>query len=141
MQILFPVSRDCLSSTNIHTMRKSTGRASGTHQNMPDSAPGGPLSDRRSMSHENGEVTFFARIGKKTGGDDETVPIALSGVEFVRRWSLHILPKGYTKTRRFGGYSNHHRQRYIAECSNLLAATGLSAIRDVAATLPPGKSR
>ena len=88
------------------------------------------------MSHENGEVTFFARVGKKTGGDDETELITLPGVEFVRRWSLHILPKGYTKTRRFGGYSNHHRQRYIAECRDLLTTAGIAAISDVSATLP-----
>ena len=77
------------------------------------------------MSHENGEATFFARVGKKTGGDDETEPITLPGVEFVRRWSLHILPKSYTTTRRFGGYSNHHRQRYIAECRELLTTAGI----------------
>ena len=38
-----------------------------------------------------------------------------------RRWSLHILPKGYTKTRRFGGYSNRHGQRYMAECHQRMA--------------------
>ena len=81
-------------------------------------------------------MTFFARVGRKTGGDDETEPITLTGVEFVRRWSLHILPKGYTKTRRFGGFSNRHCQRYIAECGDLLIAAGLAAIVDVAAPLP-----
>ena len=86
---------------------------------------GGPISDRRLISHENGEVTFLARTGKTTGGDDETEPVTLPGVEFVRRWSLHILPKGYTKTRRFGGFSNHHQKRYIAECAALLRAAGL----------------
>ena len=96
---------------------------------------GGPISDRRLMSHENGHVTFIARVGRKTGGDDETEPITLTGVEFVRRWSLHILPKGYTKTRRFGGFSNRHCQRYIAECGDLLIAAGLAAIVDVAAPL------
>ena len=83
---------------------------------------GGPISDRRLVSHDDGIVTFSARIGKTHGGSDETEEVPLSGVEFVRRWSLHILPKGFTKSRRFGGYSNHHRQRYIAECRELLAS-------------------
>ena len=84
------------------------------------------------MSHENGEVTFFARVGKKTGGDDETEPISLPGVEFVRRWSLHILPKGYTKSRRFGGFSNYHRQRYIAAAYNCpIAETGIATARPI----------
>jgi len=82
---------------------------------------GGPISDRRLVSHEDGGVTFSACVGKTHGGSDETEDVPLSGAEFVRRWAMHILPKGYTKTRRFGGYSNHHRKRYIAECRELLA--------------------
>ena len=88
---------------------------------------GGPISDRRIVSHENGFVTFLARVGKKTGGSDEVEPIRLSGAEFVRRWCLHILPKGYTKTRRFGGYWNGHRDRYLAECRELLESGGVAA--------------
>ena len=88
---------------------------------------GGPISDRRIVSHENGFVTFLARVGKTTGGDDEVEPIRLRGAEFVRRWCLHILPKGYTKTHRFGGYWNGRREAYIAECRELLAATGVES--------------
>ena len=64
---------------------------------------GGPISDRRLISHENDEVTFWARTGTTTGGDHRREPLTLPRPEFVRRWSLHILPKNYTKTRRFGG--------------------------------------
>jgi len=64
---------------------------------------GGPISDRRLVSHEDGGVTFSARVGKTHGGSDETEDVPLSGTEFVRRWAMHILPKGYTKSRRFGG--------------------------------------
>jgi len=99
---------------------------------------GGPISDRRVVSHENGFVTFLARVGKTTGGSDEVEPITLRGAEFVRRWSLHILPKGYTKTRRFGGYSNKHRKRYIAECRELLAAADVAAA--AAPPEPPASS-
>ncbi len=97
---------------------------------------GGPISDRRLVSDEDGFVTFLARVGDKTGGSDETIPIRIPGAEFVRRWSLHILPKGYTKTRRFGGYSNHHCERYMAECRELLVAVSSSpvdAVSDVTA--------
>jgi hypothetical protein len=91
---------------------------------------GGPISDRRLISDENGKVTFLARTGATTGGGPgESEPYTLSGAEFVRRWSLHILPKGYTKTRRFGGYSNRHQERYLAECEALLAARGLSHLQ------------
>jgi hypothetical protein len=82
---------------------------------------GGPISDRRLVGHTDGMVTFTARKGTTTGGSHDTEEVVIPGVEFVRRWSLHILPKGYTKTRRYGGYSNHHRKRYMDECRNLLS--------------------
>ena len=85
---------------------------------------GGPISDRRLVGHDNGSVTFTARSGTQRGGSDETEEVVLSGKEFVRRWSLHILPKGFTKTRYYGGYSNRHRGRYLKQCRKLLAVTG-----------------
>lgn len=81
---------------------------------------GGPISDRRLISHDAGHVRFLAREGKAKGGERRQVPVRISNTEFVRRWSLHILPKGYTKTRRFGGFSNTHRKRYLAECRDLI---------------------
>ena len=98
---------------------------------------GAPISDRRLMSHEVGIVTFSARTGKTHGGSKETEKIPLSGVEFVRRWSLHILPKGYTKTRRFGGYSNHHRKRYIPECLELLDVVESTPVAEAASDEAP----
>ena len=82
---------------------------------------GGPISDHRLVAHADGRVTFRARRGTTPGGNDDTEEVSLPGAEFVRRWSLHILPKGYTKTRRCGGYSNHHRQRYMHACRQLLS--------------------
>lgn len=82
---------------------------------------GGPISDRRLIAHTGDRVTFLARTGQTPGGTaDDSEPYTLSGTEFVRRWSLHILPKGFVKTRRFGGYSNRQRQHYLATCINLL---------------------
>jgi len=87
---------------------------------------GGPISDRRLISQQDGAVTFRARTGRKTGGDPRDFePVTLPGPEFVRRWSLHILPKGFVKTRRCGGYSNRHRRRYVSECQALLRAAGI----------------
>ena len=57
--------------------------------------------DRRIVSHEVGFVTFLAREGRTTGGSDEVEPMKLRGAEFVRSWSLHMLPKGYTKAELF----------------------------------------
>jgi predicted RNA-binding Zn-ribbon protein involved in translation (DUF1610 family) len=83
---------------------------------------GGPISDRRLISHDDGKVTFWARVGDQTGGGDGgSAPYTLSGIEFARRWSMHILPKGFTKSRCYGGFSNRHRDRYLKECATCLS--------------------
>ncbi len=81
---------------------------------------GGPISDRRIVSADEGQVTFLAREGTKRGGESKQVPITLSSVEFTRRWSLHVLPMGYTKSRRFGGWSNTRRDAYQEQCCQQL---------------------
>ncbi len=83
---------------------------------------GGPISDRRIVSADETEITFLAREGTKTGGERKQVPVTLSTEEFVRRWSLHILPKGFTKTRLYGGWSNTRRGVYVERCCHLLEA-------------------
>ncbi len=83
---------------------------------------GGPISDSRIVSADQREVTFMARAGETAGGESKQIPITLPTVEFTRRWSLHVLPKGYTKTRRFGGWSNPRRDAYLEQCGKQLEA-------------------
>jgi hypothetical protein len=83
---------------------------------------GGPISDGRIIAADEDEVTFLARAGKTPGGDKHCVPITLSTIEFLRRWCLHILPKGYTKTRQFGGWHNRRRHEYLERCAIMLEA-------------------
>jgi len=52
---------------------------------------GGPISDRRILGERDGRIYFTARSKRKGEGP---VEVSLSRVEFVRQWSLHILPKG-----------------------------------------------
>ncbi len=81
---------------------------------------GGPIADSRVVDYDDSRVTFTARCGTTQGGSNETEEIEVPVLEFIRRWRLHILPKGFTKTRCFGGWSNHHSRRYVAECDELL---------------------
>ena len=66
---------------------------------------------------------------------------------FTRRWSLHMLPKGYTKTCRFGGWSNPCREVYLEQCAKQLdsidarlsaEACGFGPFDAAADTLEPG---
>ena len=103
---------------------------------------GGPISDARLVSYEHSKVTFTARKGTTHGGSDEVEEVELSAVEFVRRWCLHILPQGFTKTRGYGGYSNHHNKRYVAECRALRQAADVPATVETSAVaeVPCGRS-
>jgi hypothetical protein len=81
---------------------------------------GGPISDRRIIRDENERVTFWARSKNKAKGN-RSRKFELSGKEFVRRWSMHILPKGYTRSRCFGGYHGSKSEDYLNRCRELLS--------------------
>ena len=81
---------------------------------------GGPIADRRIIRDEEGRVTFWAR-SKDKSQKNRSRPFPLSGKEFVRRWAMHILPKGYTRSRHFGGYHGGKRAAYLASCRAFLA--------------------
>jgi hypothetical protein len=81
---------------------------------------GGPIADRRIISDEDGRVTFWARSKNKAEGNRPR-PFPLRGKEFVRRWSMHILPKGYTRSRCFGGYHGPSRRDYLKRCRESLS--------------------
>ena len=80
---------------------------------------GGPISDQRLLAHQEDQVTFWARGPDKRSGN-QSVPYTLHGVEFTRRWALHILPKGFVKSRCFGGFSCRRRTAYLRRCRALL---------------------
>ncbi|MEZ6116174.1 MAG: hypothetical protein R3C28_06320, partial [Pirellulaceae bacterium] len=47
-------------------------------------------SNRRLINMDENRVTFLARNLNKSSSQGQ-IPISLTGVEFTRRWSLHIL--------------------------------------------------
>jgi hypothetical protein len=77
---------------------------------------GGPISDRRLIEVKDGRVYFGARSSDKSG---RQVPVSLPTLEFIRCWTLHILPKGFTKARCYGGWSNTRRAAYQQQCERL----------------------
>jgi Putative transposase/Transposase zinc-binding domain len=77
---------------------------------------GGPISNRRIVGEKDGRIWFLARSKKKGEGQ---VVTSLSNVEFVQQWSLHILPKEFTKTRHFGAWSGSKRRVYLDQCKAL----------------------
>src|SRR3954454_23830831 len=59
--------------------------------------------------------------------------MTLDGVEFVRRFLMHVLPSGFVRVRHYGLLANRHRQEKLARCRELI---GL-AVMPRADTAPP----
>jgi predicted Zn-ribbon and HTH transcriptional regulator len=68
------------------------------------------ITNQRILDSANGRVTFIAKDYR-----DRAIkkPVSLDGVEFLRRFTMHILPKRFVKIRRFGIY-NHTTKRNLA---------------------------
>jgi hypothetical protein len=63
----------------------------------------------RIKSIENGKVTFSVKDYKQGGKKKD---LSLDANEFIRRFSLHILPKGYTRIRHYGILASSTKKQY-----------------------------
>jgi hypothetical protein len=95
---------------------------------------GGPISDRRLIEVKGGRVYFWARSGDKSG---RRVRVSLPTLEFIRCWTLHILPKGFTKSRGYGGWSNTRRAAYQQQCDRLQPTPASTTATDLPVPPPP----
>lgn len=70
------------------------------------------ITNQRILNIADGKVTFVAKDYR-----DRAIkkPVILDGVEFLRRFTLHILPKRFVKIRRYGIY-NHTVKRNLNLC-------------------------
>jgi hypothetical protein len=87
---------------------------------------GGPISDRRIIRADKDEVWFWARPKKNSSsskhrGMNRQQPFRLNALQFMRRWTMHILPKGLTRSRCYGGYHGSKRKSYLEKCRQLLS--------------------
>ena len=69
------------------------------------------MSNHRIKGISKGQVSFSMKDYRK-GGRKKV--IKLSEAEFIRRFSLHILPKGFTKIRHYGILSGSSKKKYKA---------------------------
>lgn len=88
------------------------------------------ISNHRLLSFDGERVTFrwkdYAHDGKQR-------TMTLAATEFLRRFFLHVLPKGFVRIRHFGFLANRFRHGHVSLCRQLLAA-------DSAAPAPPKPS-
>jgi len=77
------------------------------------------ISNQRLLSMENGHVSFAY---KDYADGNQSKVMALEATEFVRRFLLHILPRGFVRIRQFGYLANRARGMKLALCRALLRA-------------------
>lgn len=78
------------------------------------------ISNPRLVDIEEGKVTFKWK-DYKHGHRLRTM--TLEAIEFIRRFLLHVLPRGFQRIRHYGLLANKVRQAKLAQCRTLLMQT------------------
>jgi Putative transposase/Transposase zinc-binding domain len=78
------------------------------------------ISNHRLVSFADGQVTFRWR---DSAHHNEQKLMTLSLDEFLRRFLLHILPKGFVRIRNFGFLANRRRATLLPLCFHLLGSS------------------
>ncbi len=75
------------------------------------------ISDKRIEKVENG-IVYFSMKDNKQKGIFRRIKLTIN--EFIRRFLLHLLPKGFFKVRYYGIFANVHRKINIAKAKEYL---------------------
>jgi hypothetical protein len=81
------------------------------------------ISNQRLLSLKHGKVTFRWRDNRHS---QLRSTMTLSADEFIRRFLLHVLPRGFQRIRQFGLLANRRRDE-LARCRQLLGTTDQTA--------------
>jgi hypothetical protein len=76
------------------------------------------ISNHRLIALENGRVTFTYR--DRADGNQKK-RMTLDALEFIRRFLLHVLPRGFVKIRYFGFMAHRHKIKYVALIRSLIS--------------------
>lgn len=75
------------------------------------------ISNRRLVSLKNAQVAFRYKDYRR--GQRQRI-MRLPAVEFIRRFLLHSLPKGFVRIRHYGLLANRVRQQNLQRCRRLI---------------------
>ena len=74
------------------------------------------IANSRIKKLENGMVSFSAKNRKK----QRTETITITAVEFIRRFLLHSLPRGFVRIRHYGFMANRNRSKNLNAIRQLM---------------------
>jgi Putative transposase/Transposase zinc-binding domain len=77
------------------------------------------ISNHRLLALNDGNVTFS---WKDYARGNQQRPMTLKTDEFIRRFLLHVLPRGFQRLRQFGFLANRRRREKLALCRQLLGS-------------------
>jgi Putative transposase/Transposase zinc-binding domain len=80
------------------------------------------ISNHRLISFDRNNVTFLWR---DYAHGNKQKKMTLSADEFIRRFLLHVLPKGFVRIRHFGFLANSQRSALLDVCRRLLQMTSV----------------
>jgi len=83
----------------------------------PDDLAGTAVGDGRILNDDGTNVTIRIKNYRHEGREEE---LTMSGVEFVRRFALHILPPYFRRIRYAGLLCQRRRHEYLAVCREML---------------------
>jgi hypothetical protein len=102
------------------------------------------ITNRRLLACHDGQVTFRWKDDQR-GNRQRTM--TLDAVEFLRRFLLHVLPRGFKRMRHYGFFAHGRRKVTLSQCRQLLGQAPLSppetrpAVDAIAtASTPPSRS-
>ncbi len=87
------------------------------------------ISNYRLIAIEDGKVHFYWK--DYADGNQQKI-MALDGVEFIRRFLLHVVPSGFMRIRHFGFLAHSHRAEKLELCRRLLHVEQASDIAPAA---------
>jgi Putative transposase/Transposase zinc-binding domain len=79
------------------------------------------IGNARLVALDGGRVSFTY---KDYADAARTRVMTLEGVEFLRRWVTHVLPRGFVKVRHYGLLANRDREANLTRCRRQLLASG-----------------
>ena len=97
------------------------------------------ISDRRLIGFDATGVTFRYKDYRRSGADRQQV-MTLAADEFIRRFLLHVLPRGFHRIRHYGLLAGTTRKASLALARHLLAVAPPPDIRSGSAccSIPTG---
>ena len=94
------------------------------------------IANRRLISLDEANVTFRYKDYRRDG-DERHRTMTLAADEFIRRFLLHVLPKGFHRIRHYGLLASAGRKANVAQARALLAVPVAPATTASAETEPP----